>query len=308
MFKLIVIDLYGIKIEDMIEHAIERLMKSLLTGGFHFSNDIGEIEADKSNLFNNFIKPKAHRYLEFTSVIEGEAALQLDSKVINIKSDQTWIILPQTLHSEGIVGNHKSYILLWAIIISRGVNFLLSEYNSLNESHLINNRLFVEFPQASELWDISRNPTLPKNILLQARFISFFLSACIQGISETNNSDKKSAIWATSHQKIVRQIKDYISQHYKEDLRISELSAFAGYTPSHLIVLFKKYTNQSIHQYILKVKLQAAMELLTSGQYSIKEVAFYSGFNDPLYFSRVFRKEFGKSPSKYLEDVNSTKH
>ena len=284
----------------MIKSAIEKLIKSILSGNIYFSNDLNHNDIDKANSFVQLIKPNSHRCLEFATIVKGQAVLCLDSTAINIHQNQAWVILPQTLHCEAIADKKGAYVLLWTIIISRGVNFFLSEYSASNKNRLSTNRLFVEFPQAKDLWEVSRNPMLSKSLSLRAQCVSLLLMACVQGLDDANNAESKSAVWTTSHQKLVQQIKDYIKQHCRENLSISELSAFAGYTPNHLSLLFKRYTNQSIHQYLIQVKLKLAEELLTTGKHQVKEVAFLTGFNDPLYFSRVFKKKFGCPPSEYL--------
>jgi len=288
----------------MIALAIEKLIKSLLSNAVHYSDSLKHTTGHGIGI-SSLIKPKAHRCLEFVTIIKGNAALQLDSTIINIQPNDVWAILPQTFHCEGSV-EKKSYVLLWAVVVSRGLNFFLSEYNSSTQNRVSTNRLFVEFADAQDLWEISRNTMLSKDLLLQAKFISLLLMGCVHGLIDIHNTDNKSSAWAASHQKLIQQIKDYIAQHCRENLSIAELSAFAGYTPNHLCILFKKYTKQSIHKYLMQVRLQLAKETLESGQHQIKKVAFLSGFNDQLYFSRIFKKTFGRSPSEYLDFIKAS--
>ncbi|WP_128545120.1 hybrid sensor histidine kinase/response regulator transcription factor [Larkinella soli] len=65
----------------------------------------------------------------------------------------------------------------------------------------------------------------------------------------------------------------------------------------------KSLVNLSGTEFIRQVRLKCALQLLESRQYNVSEVAWKVGFNDPAYFSRCFKKEFGKSPQEYL-----TKH
>lgn len=292
---------------NMIRLALEKLTKSLLSGPIHYSDNLEHLSGNQKKIFSNLVNPSAHRCLEFVTLIRGNAVLQLGSTPINAQPDDVWAILPQTLHCEGIMDKKKSYVLLWAIVISRGIHFFLSEYNALTNNRLSSNRLFVEFSCAHDLWEISRNTMLSKDLLLQAKFISLLLAGCAQGLVDTTKIDKKSSVWVANHQKLVQQIKDYIEQNYHDRLlRISELSTFAGYTPNHLGVLFKKYTNQSIHQYLIDVKLNAAKEFLRTGKHQIKDIAFLVGFDDPLYFSRIFKKRFRLSPVEYLHSFKTS--
>jgi transcriptional regulator GlxA family with amidase domain len=65
----------------------------------------------------------------------------------------------------------------------------------------------------------------------------------------------------------------------------------------------KGILNLSGTEFIRQVRLKRALQLLESGYYNVSEVAWKVGFNDPAYFSRCFKKEFGKAPQEFI-----TKH
>lgn len=67
----------------------------------------------------------------------------------------------------------------------------------------------------------------------------------------------------------------------------------------------KSITNASATEFIRQVRLQRAAQLLESGQFNVSEVAYRVGFNDPAYFSRCFKKEFGKAPQEWVGRVES---
>ncbi len=63
----------------------------------------------------------------------------------------------------------------------------------------------------------------------------------------------------------------------------------------------KSLTNLSGNEFIKNVRLKKAVQLLESDNYNISEIAYKVGFNDPSYFSRIFKKQYGKAPSEYIE-------
>ncbi len=77
-----------------------------------------------------------------------------------------------------------------------------------------------------------------------------------------------------------------------------------GVSPSHLNAVFKSYTAMTPYQYFISIKIRKAKELLESGALPIKEVAFRLGFDDPYYFSRLFRKKTGVAPSRWSSFVH----
>jgi len=62
----------------------------------------------------------------------------------------------------------------------------------------------------------------------------------------------------------------------------------------------KAITDLSANDFINVFRLKKSLELLKQGQLQISEIAYQVGFNDPKYFSRIFKKFFKKSPSEYL--------
>jgi AraC-like DNA-binding protein len=62
---------------------------------------------------------------------------------------------------------------------------------------------------------------------------------------------------------------------------------------------FKRETNVSLHQYFIQLKINAAKVMLSNLSYNISDIAGFLGFEDPYYFSRLFKNKIGLSPKKY---------
>ena len=91
---------------------------------------------------------------------------------------------------------------------------------------------------------------------------------------------------------------DYIHANPSRTLTVAEAAAFACRSPSSLAHMFKELTGRSVRQYQIDVKLAEADRLLRAfPKMPIKEIADRLGFQDPLYFSRLYRKHRGSSPS-----------
>ncbi|MBC8081561.1 MAG: AraC family transcriptional regulator [Gorillibacterium sp.] len=87
---------------------------------------------------------------------------------------------------------------------------------------------------------------------------------------------------------------------YTQSITIEQLAKSLGYHRTHLSRIFKQRTGQSPAQYLLKIRMEKAKELL-GRSLSITEVAASVGYSDPLYFSRQFRKWTGESPTDYRQ-------
>ncbi len=96
---------------------------------------------------------------------------------------------------------------------------------------------------------------------------------------------------------------EYIHDNLKSPLSLDEASRMVGRSPSTVSRLFKKTTGRSFKQYQVWFRLEQASRLLLSmPSRPVTEIAEAVGFDDPLYFSRVFHKHLGCSPSRYRKD------
>lgn len=90
-----------------------------------------------------------------------------------------------------------------------------------------------------------------------------------------------------------------MEQNLDGQIRVADLAEHANMSPSHFAAVFKRKTGFSILDYFVRLKMQRAGYLLDSTKVSIKVIAAELGFDDPLYFSRQFRRVHGCSPSDY---------
>lgn len=94
----------------------------------------------------------------------------------------------------------------------------------------------------------------------------------------------------------VRRAMDYFAEHLDEPFDLAKVARHCGLSPSRLGHLFKDQMNLSLQRCCEDMRLHHAKELLTRTRSSVKEIAFATGFSDPLYFSKRFRRSFGVSP------------
>lgn len=89
---------------------------------------------------------------------------------------------------------------------------------------------------------------------------------------------------------------EYLHAHYAEPIRLETLSALEYLSPSRYAALFRTSTGLSPQQYLIRLRMQTAFELVRTSDMSIHEIARAVGYEDQLYFSRLFRQRFGLSP------------
>ena len=99
----------------------------------------------------------------------------------------------------------------------------------------------------------------------------------------------------------INRIKEIVEKNIDNDaFSIADITESLGISRSLLHVKMKSLLNMSMGDYIRKRRLNAACKLLHEG-YNVSETAYKTGFADPNYFSKAFKKEFGMTPSEYIE-------
>lgn len=91
----------------------------------------------------------------------------------------------------------------------------------------------------------------------------------------------------------------YMKEHLHQPLRAATLAAIARMSLPHYFVIFKRCTGCTPISYFISLRMERARELLATTSYSVKEIAGILGYDDPLYFSRVFKAVNQTTPTKY---------
>jgi AraC-like DNA-binding protein len=101
------------------------------------------------------------------------------------------------------------------------------------------------------------------------------------------------------HLPTVERAKDYIHQHFAEDISLQEISAYSYVSPFHFSRIFKKITSFSPIQYLQNIRLKHCEMLLRNTALPIADIAVSSGFSSAEYFATVFKQKYKASPTQY---------
>ncbi len=114
------------------------------------------------------------------------------------------------------------------------------------------------------------------------------------------DSKKKTPAWA-------KELKEIIQDQIDTSLTLKELSKNIDINPSYLSREFSKYFEDlSFGEYIRKLRIEKAMQLMQTSTYSLTEIAYLTGFSDQSHFTRIFKKHAGLNPSSYRKKLQKS--
>lgn len=97
----------------------------------------------------------------------------------------------------------------------------------------------------------------------------------------------------------LRLVQDHLREHLTAPVRLPELAELAGFSTSHFSARFRAFTGYSVIEYVKRLRMARARQLLITSNDTIAEIAASVGYPDAFYFSRVFRTVNGVSPSTF---------
>ena len=105
----------------------------------------------------------------------------------------------------------------------------------------------------------------------------------------------------------IKHIKEYIAEHLSERVTLSDIAAAVHLVPHYCCSLFSKHVGIGIFDFLNTQRIELAKNLIAANTLTLSEIAEHSGFLDYNYFSRVFIKVTGMSPSKYRKEITGSR-
>ena len=104
----------------------------------------------------------------------------------------------------------------------------------------------------------------------------------------------------TKHHMKIREAKKYINEEFvRPDLSLNDVASYVNVSPNHFSTIFSQEAGETFIEYLTSVRINKAKQLLLRGNMKSSDIAFEVGYNDPHYFSYIFKKNCGMSPREF---------
>jgi AraC-like DNA-binding protein len=104
---------------------------------------------------------------------------------------------------------------------------------------------------------------------------------------------------------LVAEMLDELTRRLDHPVTLDDLARWAGFTPQHINRTFRRVLGVTPLQYLAGLRMDRAAALLVDGRLTVRAIAAQVGFDDPFYFSRLFKQHFGRSPAQYQQAAGS---
>jgi two-component system, response regulator YesN len=160
------------------------------------------------------------------------------------------------------------------------VNHLLKYSSTKEEIPLIHEALYLSSTASNFM-------TLRENL-------SKWMQKIFTGLDQINKKDQADPVQIS---------KQWIINHLGENITIEKIAREIPMNPTYFCEYFKNQTGQTVLDYVTKMRVEKAKELLITTDLKIYDIAEEVGYSDTKYFSKLFKKYFGEVPSKYKEKL-----
>lgn len=216
-------------------------------------------------------------------VFKGCGILKTKSNEYNINSGTLFFTFPQSAFE---INSSENLTYLYITFDGNGAKALLDSF-SISEDNFV----FPGMEQLTDFWMTSIRRITPANATALTESVLLYSLSFIGNSEEMVQS-------ASKFESILR----YINENFSDPtLSVKKIADVYFYSEKYLSSLFVKKTGSKFTEYLNKLRITHAITLLKENSRSVSQTAFACGFSDPMYFSKVFKKIVGISPSEYVK-------
>ena len=241
-----------------------------------YYNFVYEAELDR------LAQPFVRKYVCMQLAFKGEATLRINGQNHRLTPGTLFVTFPYQPYE---ITDSENFTFLYISFDGDGALKLLEQFGIRRE-----NAIYHDFGHLTEFWMTSIRRVNPSNILVLTESVLLYTLSYVGQNKSFQASREFDAIL------------EYIHNNFADqELSIAKIADIFGFSKKYLSALFVKNMEMKFTDYLAKIRIERAVEMLKKEKCAVAELAAKCGYADPFYFSKVFKGIVGVSPSQYSE-------
>lgn len=245
--------------------------------------------------FRKRTKEEASQYI-LMYCVEGEGWFEIDNQIQKVSANQVFILPKGKTHCYGSE-NKKPWTIYWIHFDGEKAGFFAEGFDKpllvLPEK---DSRIEDRFKLFEEIFSTLKNGYSKSNLDFSNISLFYFLGSLkyLSAYRACNNVNQ-----GLQQRDVAEEAIHYMRENVRKRITLKEIADYVGFSSSHFSLLFQRKTGYSPLNYLIHLKIQEACHQLDFTDMKINQISMLVGFDDPFYFSRIFTKTMGNSPSDY---------
>ena len=264
-------------------------------------------EFDKSFVFEG----EAHDFWEMVYIDEGRVKIKRDGESLVLEQGEIVFHRPNEFHSIKALDSSPTFFVMSFVCHSPLVGYL-EKYHTVLSQRLCGFIASI-IKEAESTYVIHKNdPTLKKLIKkedppiggeqLIKTYLEQFLILLIRSIAK-KEAPRVFPSKESMENHLVSAAKRFLEEKAEEPFRVNDLCAALGYSKSYLSKLFREQTGETIKGFAIRQKIKLAKRLIREGNLNFAQISDKLSFDNPQYFSRVFKRVTGLTPTEFKSSL-----
>lgn len=265
-------------------------------------------EFDKSFVFAG----ESHDFWEMVYVDRGQVLVKRDEEEIVLSQGEVIFHRPNEFHSIRALDSSPNFFVVSFVCTSPAMKCFEGYHTVLDKS--LTPFISSIIREAEATYEIPKNDPGLTRLVKRAdapiggeQLIKTYLEQLLVLLLRKITSADCTSVFPSkesmeSH--LVTAIKEMLALRMGTPVRVGEICAALGYSESYLGKLFREQTGETVAAYFVRIRIKRAKQLIRDGGYNFSEISDALAFDNPQYFSRVFRRVTGMSPSEFKASLD----
>ena len=243
-----------------------------------------------------------HNFWECVYVVDGTIRASANKTVYVLNKNEIIFHKPLEIHKLDVLSETGATIFIFTFSMDGiGVDFFNNKVFKLND---IQKKYIEDFLYFLKENNNSPDPQDKESTLFLRKFeySTTYSQLCVTYIYQLFLSLMAEhtilSVSETPEASIFSKAVNYMNSHITTQIYISDIANYCNISTTGLKRIFYKFSGMGIHKYFIKLKINTAAQLLTDGE-SVTQIAEYLGFSSQGYFSLVFKRETGLTPTEF---------